>query len=75
LCALTAGRALRFFAVAYLGRTYGRQTISFFSPHYRQSLNVLIALAVMAIAALVYFKWYRPRRQRQEGGARQFDHQ
>ena len=76
LSALTAGRAVRFFAIAYLGRIYGRQMISFFSRHYRQSLYVLIALAVMAgIAALVYFQWYRPRRQHQEGGARQFEHQ
>jgi len=76
LSALTAGRVVRFFAIAYLGRIYGRQMISFFSRHYRQSLYVLIALAVMAgIAALVYFQWYRPRRQHQEGGARQFEHQ
>ena len=75
LSALTAGRAVRFFAIAYLGRIYGRQMISFFSRHYRQSLYVLITLAVMAgIGALVYVKWYRPKRQHQEGGARQFEH-
>jgi membrane protein YqaA with SNARE-associated domain len=76
LSALTAGRAVRFFAIAYVGRIYGRQMISFFSRRYRQSLYALIALAVMAgITALVYFKWYQPRRQHQEGGARQFEHQ
>ena len=65
--ALTAGRALRFFAVAYLGRIYGRQMIAFFSRHYRPTMYVLIALAVMAgIGALVYFKWYRPKIQREE---------
>jgi membrane protein YqaA with SNARE-associated domain len=67
LSALTAGRALRFFAVAYLGRIYGRQMIAFFSRHYRPTMYVLIALAVMAgIVALIYFKWYRPKAQREE---------
>ena len=76
LSALAAGRAVRFFAIAYLGRTYGRQMISFFSRHYRQSLYVLIALAVMAgIGALVYYKWYRRKRQREEARARQSAHQ
>jgi len=65
LSALTAGRAVRFFGVAYLGRTYGQQVIAFFSRHYRTMLHVLIALALTAgIGALVYFKWYRPTAQR-----------
>jgi membrane protein DedA with SNARE-associated domain len=67
LSALTAGRALRFFADAYLGRIYGQQMIDFFSRHYRPMLYVLIALAVTAgIGALVYYKWYRPRAQRKQ---------
>jgi len=70
--ALTAGRAVRFFSVAYLGRTYGQQMIGFFSRHYRPMLYVLIALAVTAgIGALVYFKWYRPTARRGEGRAGQ----
>ena len=67
LSALTVGRGMRFFAVAYLGRIYGHQMIDFFSRHYRSAMYVLIALAVMAgIGALVYFKWYRPKVQREE---------
>jgi membrane protein YqaA with SNARE-associated domain len=67
LSALTAGRALRFFAVAFLGRTYGRQMIAFFSRNYKPTMYVLIALAITAgIGALVYFKWYRPKAQREE---------
>jgi uncharacterized membrane protein YdjX (TVP38/TMEM64 family) len=67
LFALTAGRAVRFFAVAYLGRTHGQQMIGFFSRHYRLMLYVLIALAVTAgIGALVYYKWYRPTAQRKQ---------
>jgi membrane protein YqaA with SNARE-associated domain len=65
--ALTTGRALRFVAVAYLGRIYGRQMIAFFSRYYQPMLYVLIALAVAAgIGALVYFKWCRPMTQRKE---------
>ena len=65
LSSLTAGRATRFFAVAYFGRVYGQQIIGFFARHYQAMLDVLIALAVAAgIGALVYFKWYRPRRER-----------
>ena len=65
--ALTAGRAVRFFAVAYLGRVYGQQMIGSFSRHYRPLLYFLIALAVTAgVGALVYFKWYRPKAQHEE---------
>jgi membrane protein YqaA with SNARE-associated domain len=67
LYVLTAGRSLRFFCVAYLGRTYGPRVIGFFSRHYAAVLYFLIALALAAgIAALVYFKWYRPKVQREE---------
>ena len=60
LAALTAGRALRFFSVAYLSKVCGLQMIGFFSRHYQTMLYALIALGVMAgIGALVYFKWYR----------------
>ena len=67
LSALTAGRAVRFFAVAYLGRVYGPRIIGLFSRYYHPMLYVLIALAATAgIGALVYFKWYRPKAQREE---------
>jgi membrane protein YqaA with SNARE-associated domain len=67
LPALTAGRGLRFFLVAYLGRSYGDQMIEFFSSHYRFAMDALIVLGVMAgIGALVYFKWYQPKVQREE---------
>jgi len=60
--ALAAGRSLRFFGEAFLGRTYGRQMIAFFSSHYQAALDTLIALAVLAgIAALIYYKHYRRR--------------
>lgn len=65
--ALATGRGVRFFAVAYLGRIYGHEMIDFVSRHYWPTMYALIALAVMAgIGALVYFKWYRPKAQRDE---------
>lgn len=67
LSALTAGRTARFFLVAYLGRSYGRQMIEFFSRHYRGTMDALIVLAVLAgIGAFLYFKWYRPKAQRED---------
>ena len=71
ISALAAGRGVRFFAEAFLGRIYGQQMIDFCSRHYRPVMYALIALAVAAgIGALVYFKWYRPKRQREEARAR-----
>lgn len=67
LSALTAGRSLRFFCVAFLGRTYGPRVVSYFSRHYTVLLYFLIALAVAAgIGALIYFGYYRPRVQREQ---------
>ena len=74
--ALTAGRAVRFFADAFLGRIYGQKMIDFFSRHYRPAMYALIALAVAAgVGALVYYKWYRPKRQHAEARAPQSAHQ
>jgi membrane protein YqaA with SNARE-associated domain len=67
LSALSAGRGVRYFAVAYVGHVYGKEIIAALSRYYRPVLYALIGLAVLgAIAALLYFKWYRPKVQRQE---------
>ncbi len=67
LGAVAAGRGLRYFAVAYVGHIYGRAIIAFFSRYYRPMLYALIALAILgSISALLYFKYYRPRRRREE---------
>jgi membrane protein YqaA with SNARE-associated domain len=67
MSALVVGRAVRFFAVAWLGRIYGQQMIGFFSRNYRALVYLLIAIALMAgIGVLAYFMWYRPRKKRKE---------
>lgn len=64
LTALTLGRGIRFFAVAFLGRVYGTAIMGWLSRYYKPFLYTLIALGVSGgILALVYFKWYRPRHQ------------
>ena len=67
LGALGSGRAVRFFAVAYIGHRWGQSIINFFSQYYQPVLYALITLGVLGgIAALVYFKWYRPKRRAEQ---------
>jgi len=67
LAALASGRAARYFALALMGRFYGTAILSTLSRYYQPLLYTLIALAALAgFAALLYFKIYRPRRQREE---------
>ena len=71
LSALAIGRGIRFFALAFLGRLYGTAIVGWFSRYYQPFLYVLIGLAVVAsIAALLYFKWYRPRHKLQNEPAK-----
>lgn len=64
LTALTLGRGVRFFIVAYLGRLYGTAIVGWLGRYYKPFLYALIGLGVLGgIAALVYFKWYRPKHQ------------
>jgi membrane protein YqaA with SNARE-associated domain len=56
LSVLTIGRSLRFFAVGFLGRTYGQEVAAFFSRHYQPMVYVLITLVFTGgIGFLVYF--------------------
>jgi membrane protein YqaA with SNARE-associated domain len=67
LSALAAGRAVRFFTIAYISHIYGEQIIGWLSNYYKPLLYGLIGLGVLAgIGALIYFKWYRPRIQKKE---------
>ena len=67
IAALSLGRAIRFFGVAYLGHIYGTQIVGWLSRYYHPVLYTLIGLAgTGGIAALLYFKWWRPKKQREE---------
>lgn len=67
LSALTVGRGIRLFAVAYLGHIYGDAIIGWLSQYYKPLLYALIGLGIAGgITAFVYFKWYRPRKQQEE---------
>ncbi len=64
--ALTAGRMLRFFGEAAVGRIYGRQIVDIVAAHYQLAEKLLIVLAIGAlVSAAVYFAWYRPKSKRE----------
>ena len=65
IAALGLGRAVRFAVIAYLAHRYGKGIIGWVSQYYHPLLYTLIFLAVLgSIAALVYFKWYRPKHEK-----------
>ena len=67
LLSLGCGRTIRFFGLALLGRIYGTAILSSLRQYYKPLLYTLGGLAVAgAVCALVYFKWYRPKRQEEE---------
>lgn len=67
LLSLASGRAVRFFAVAFVGHIYGQFIIDSLREYYKPVLYSLIGLAVAgALSWVLYVKWYRPRVQRKE---------
>lgn len=67
IVALTVGRGLRYTALAYLAHVYGEQIVGFLTRYQTPLLYTLLALAGLGgIAAVVYIKYYRPKRRRQE---------
>ena len=62
LVALSLGRGIRFFLLAFLANLYGTAIVGWLGPSYKPLLYGLIFLAVAAVVGtLVYFKWYRTR--------------
>jgi len=60
LVALSLGRSLRYFLLAYLGVLYGRHFLRFFNKYTKPTLYVLIAFSVIAgVLALVSYLRYR----------------
>jgi membrane protein DedA with SNARE-associated domain len=67
LLRLSAGRAVRFLVIAYLGRAYGQTVTRFFSRYYQPALYVLIALVVLSgVGVLVYVKWHKGKTKTQK---------
>jgi membrane protein YqaA with SNARE-associated domain len=67
LSALAVGRGIRYMAVAYLGHIYGKAIIHLIHQYHQPMLYTIIALASAGgIGALLYFKYYRPKRRREE---------
>jgi membrane protein YqaA with SNARE-associated domain len=67
LTALTLGRGIRYFILAWLGRSYGRRIFGFFSQYYKPILIVLLTLAVAGgIAVLALY--LRRRKQHKRAG-------
>jgi membrane protein DedA with SNARE-associated domain len=65
LVALSLGRGIRFFLLAFLANLYGTAIVEWLGRYYKPLLYGLISLAVAAvIGTLLYFKWYRPRQAR-----------
>ena len=58
LVALSVGRGIRYFVVAWLGRSYSQQIFGFFSHYYKPILITLIALAVGGglVVLIVYLR-------------------
>ncbi|MGI9104123.1 MAG: YqaA family protein [Terriglobales bacterium] len=70
LAALTVGRGIRYTALAYIAHIYGKSIIGFITRYRQPMLYALLSLAVLGgIAALIYFKYYRPKRRREEKAA------
>ena len=63
LAAITFGRALRYFAAAYLAHIYGKQIMKFVTRYYQPILWTFIAMVVFGIASglLYYFKQKRAK--------------
>jgi membrane protein YqaA with SNARE-associated domain len=49
-----SARAIRYFALAYLGRHYGRQTVVFLLAHVRLVIAIAVALGVLAVLILQF---------------------
>ena len=71
LAALALGRAARFVLLGYLASRYGQGVMHWLMRYYHPLLYTLIVLSIAGgIAALVYFKWYRPKHQQPQSEGR-----
>ena len=67
LAALGLGRAIRYTAVGYAAHIYGPAIVNIFSQYSRPILYTFMVLVILsATISLIYFKWFRPGKNRQE---------
>jgi membrane protein YqaA with SNARE-associated domain len=59
--AVGSARAIRYFGLAFLARSYSKQIFGFFHKYYKPFLWTLIALAVVAGVAALIWTWKRKR--------------
>jgi membrane protein DedA with SNARE-associated domain len=70
LMALTLGRGIRFMTVAFIGHRYGKLLLQVLGKYRAPAIWFLLSLAVLGgIGALVYFKYYRPKRRQEQRDA------
>jgi membrane protein DedA with SNARE-associated domain len=70
LAALTLGRGIRFMTVAFIGHRYGKLLLGVLNRYRTPAIWFLLGLAVLGgIGALVYFKYYRPKRRQEQRDA------
>ena len=70
LAALTAGRLLRYFVLAFLASLYGRTILGFFGRYYRPILWIFVALTILGALAGVGY-WLHHRRKSHESNAKE----
>jgi membrane protein YqaA with SNARE-associated domain len=67
LAALSLGRAVRFFLVAYLAHRFGSGIIKWLYRYYHPAVYTLTALAVVCgIGGLIYWGWYRSKHRKEQ---------
>ncbi len=66
LAALATGRAIRFFAIAFLAHLYGKAIIGWLSQSYKPLLYSLLGLVLLGVIGVLVYFWYRPKRQRRK---------
>jgi membrane protein YqaA with SNARE-associated domain len=59
--AVATARAIRYFALAWLGSRYSKQIFGFFSAYYKPLFWTLIGLAVIGGIAALFWVWKRKR--------------